>query len=103
MAHEQCCAITKNGVRCKRMHRWTFPNVISGTGIGKDDWKYGRRVHLCRQHGDRYFDTKKPMKVIEGGYLQPFNRYGHGNFVVDRIIDWTNPEAKMPEYWKQKE
>lgn len=103
----QCDALKKDGSRCLRRSGWTVPNTLSGTGYGKDDWVHGRSVHLCCQHGDPFWDHKTPVRLIAGGFLQPYNRFGYGSVVLDRAVDWNTcrPPTRMnvPKYWKQKE
>jgi hypothetical protein len=94
-----CDALTNSGRQCKRRGRFYVPNMKSGT-VGKNDWKYGRHVELCQQH----VSMPRPLALIEGGFLQPYNRYGYGTSVFDTIIDWNNPpnQAFMPKFWYNK-
>ena len=100
----QCDALTNKENRCKRIGKWTIPNIIHGTGIGKCDWRYGRSVHLCRQHHKPFGSPQKiPVTLIEDGFLQPYNKYKYGSIVLCGIIDWNNPPdiAEAPKYWME--
>lgn len=99
-----CEGVTQYMKRCKRNAYITIPNIISGTGVGKDDWKYGRDVHLCNQHGLRFVTTKKPQRVIENGFLQPYNKYGYGSVVLVDVIDWKNQPsmADQSQFWNRR-
>lgn len=98
-----CCAIKKDGKQCTRRSTWKFPNIHSGTGIGVDDWKYGRSVNLCNQHARPFNKDKTPIRLIHGGYLQPYNKYKYGYVVLDKVIDWATDDLVtthfMPKYW----
>ena len=104
MASNQCEALTRKGIQCKRSHVWTIPNIIAGTGLGKKDWKTGREVHLCDRHAMPFNNNKIPVRLIYGGYLQCYNHHGYGSIVLEDVVNWEkfdpNKKYVVPEFWR---
>lgn len=98
----RCEAITKKGTQCKFGNRCTIPNIIGG-GPQKDNtqkpWRYGRAAHVCLKHHRKY------QKLINGGFLQPYNKYGFGNIILNRFINFNDEtgepigEYNLPDFW----
>ena len=101
----RCEALTKKGKQCKFSAHVTIPNVKGG---GPQDnninlpFEYGKSVHLCFKHNNIF-----PIKLIENGILQYYNKYKYGSIVLDTILEWgkgeepTN-EYNMPDFWRSE-
>lgn len=94
----RCEALTKKGKQCSFLASITIPNSSKGK---KDfDHKHHRDVHLCCIH-----DKKYPIKLIENGILQHYNKHKYGSIVLDTILEWGEGEEPtnkydMPEFWR---
>lgn len=107
---KQCDALTKLGCQCRHKSCWEIPNIISGTGVGRDDWVYGRPINLCRQHAKKWHGKEhgRHVNLIKGGVLQCYNDKNYGSIVLSHLIDWNinysgveEIVADVPEYWRK--
>jgi hypothetical protein len=100
----RCEALTKKNLQCSFSARITIPNIKDGgpqDNNVNEPYKYGRSVHICAKHW-----KKLPIKLIENGILQHFNKYNYGNIVLDTILEWGEGELPMniydmPDFWKE--
>jgi hypothetical protein len=83
------------------MSRWHIPNIIKGTGLGKNDWVCGREVNLCSHHAKQWHTHPHIVRLINNGILQHYNQYNYGSIVLCEVIDWRKPPtiAKSNEFW----
>lgn len=103
----QCEAISrKTNERCPHKCCTQIPSTLAGHFVM--DKKFflvnGRPVHLCSGHSHSFWQRCKRLltvKLIGGGYLSPYNRYGYGSIVTtsERIDFATVPRLVIPEVW----
>lgn len=98
-----CDALTQQrGSRCSRRAIWRLPNIIRGTGVGRDDWVCGRTVHLCEQHMRQWW-RRRVLPLHHDGILQPYNKYGYGSIVLLEHVDWeAGAPVHVAPYWRHE-
>lgn len=103
----QCEAVSrKTGERCPHICRVQLPNTMASHNVldGNQFCVHGRPVHLCFGHA-RSFEHRKcrgfTVKLIDGGYVSAFNRYGVGSVVQSaELPDLSGTVTmKVPTAW----
>lgn len=103
----QCEALSrKTNDRCPHRCRSIITPVLAGHFAcdGRQYVVYGRAVHLCEGHRNSFFARSKRLlsvRLIGGGYLSAYNRYGYGQIVTTtERIDWDAPGTlRVPTAW----
>lgn len=94
----------RTGGRCSHQSTCRVPNTLAAHLVCDGDYYqvHGRPVHLCRGHADSWWSRRRRLlsiKLIEGGYLSPYNRYGYGSIVTaHERIDFAR-KVTIPRAW----
>ena len=110
MTETQCEAVCrKSNTRCPHMSRWEIPSLLAGHLVmdRKQFTVYGRPVRLCVGHKLSWGARQRrllTLKLIDGGYLSAYNRYGYGSIVTEaERIDFTvTAKLAIPKAWGAK-
>lgn len=100
---KRCEALTKKNKQCSFYAKIIIPNIKGGGPKDNNinlSYRYGKSVHLCHKHYKEY-----PIRLIENGILQHFNKHNYGSIVLDCVLEWGEKEKptnkyNMPDFWK---
>ena len=99
MKRERCQALTGKNTRCKRHYKWVVPNTYKDKSDGVLG---GKEVYLCNQHYMDKWTKERRLRLIDGGYLQPYNEHKFGSCVLPYLIEWDDipSEIEIPKDFK---
>ena len=101
---EQCEALTKTGIQCRRRCRAYFPcQAVYDARLTSYHAISFRPVHLCHAHVEtalRLRSKNLRLPLVQKGFFGAYNRHGYGNLVTaEAAIDWEEPKLTIPKLW----